>query len=243
MTPNYYVTALSELGQREIEGTKSNPRVLEYQTATGYNAKQDDVPWCGSFVAWCMKQNNIPYRFQTSAAAADWAKFGKALKKPVVGAIIVFPHHVGFFAGWINEKVGSFKLLSGNSGGANAGGGEVRFSNYSSMASVIAIRIPNKMPTPVVAKNVVNQPAVIGGGVAGVGAAASVGDVLTKVSDHKDEIADGLENAQGHLSNGQVLSIVAGLIVLAAVVWVVYSAIRKAQLEKKFSKPPSGGSE
>jgi uncharacterized protein (TIGR02594 family) len=229
-TPSYYNIAVAEIGQREVEGSKSNPRVLEYQTAAGYNAKQDDVAWCGSFVSWCLQQAGIPYRFDTGAQAADWAKFGKALKEPVVGAIMVWPHHVGFFAGWVDSKKKSFRLLSGNSGGAAAGGGEVRISTYGSLAGVIAIRWPDKMPVPQEIRNPLNNPAI-------KGTAGAVGGLAVLVTDNQDVILGAVDKVQDRISQGQIIAAVAAVVILFAVGYVIWSQTHGGMLAKKFSKP------
>lgn len=231
MTPNYYNFAVAEIGQREIEGSASNPRILQYQTAAGYNAKQDDVAWCGSFVSWCMKQAGVKYNSSTAAQAASWAKWGKAVKIPTVGTVMVFPHHVGFFAGWVSTVGGAWRLLSGNSGGASAGGGEVRISTYSNMSQVIGMRIPADMPTPAVVKNVVNSPVVKGTVVSG-------GAIVTAVVSNQDTILDNLEKAQSHFSSGTFITIVACIVAAVTVGYIVYQSIHSNMLAKKFATPP-----
>ncbi len=231
MTPEYYNIAVAELGVQEIPGTASNSRVLEYQAAAGYNAHQDDVAWCGSFVSWCMKKAGVKYRFATGAQAADWANWGKACKEPFVGAVVVFAHHVGFFAGWVDKSKKSFKLLSGNSGGKNANGGEVRISTYANMNSVIAVRMPEKMSTPGVIKNPINLPQVKGAGAIVAGAA-------TAIASNPSQVADGLEEAQNHFSSGTIISILAGIVILAGIGYIVWAAIHKNTQDKKFSAPP-----
>lgn len=231
MTPDYYNIAVAEIGQREIEGPTSNPRILEYQTASGYNAKQDDVPWCASFVSWVFAQAKIPYNKATSAEAASWATWGKPVKTPAVGTVIVFPHHVGFFAGWIDQKAGSFRLLSGNSGGAAAGGGEVRISTYQDMKNVIAMRVPEGMSTPAVTKNILNTPVVKGTGVI-------IGATAAAVSDNSDAIQTGLDKAQQKLTQGHFLGAVAAIVILVALGYTIYAVVHKNLVDKKLALPP-----
>ena len=98
--PHWLVIAYDELDTEEIGGAKANPRIIEYHAATTLRAKSDEVPWCSSFVNWCMKEAG--QRTTRSAAARSWAKYGKAcgLEK---GAVIVVSRgtnpahgHVGF---------------------------------------------------------------------------------------------------------------------------------------------------
>lgn len=229
MTPQYYNDALAEIGIREVAGPSSNPRVLEYQTAAGYNAKQDDVPWCASFMSWLMRKNNIKYRFATSAQAADWQYFGKALKTPVTGAVMVFPHHVTLFSSWVDDTKTVFWGLGGNQGGAAAGGGEVRLSKFK-IDDVIAIRWPDEVPLPTAASKPVNNPTIKGA--IAVGAA-----VVPVVAESSNEIVSGLGKAQSQLGTGTILGAVGGAVILIATAYIIVSAVQKRQLDKKFSNP------
>lgn len=106
--------AIKELGVTEIKGSKHNPRVIEYHATTG-KFKNDETPWCSSFVNWCITQANL--KGTNSAAAFSWRKYGKKLSKPAFGAIAIMTYsHVGFVAG-INSD-GRIVLLGGNQGDA-----------------------------------------------------------------------------------------------------------------------------
>lgn len=85
--PDYVKTALLEVGTHEIEGIKNNPRVLEYHATTG-KYSNDEVAWCGSFVAWVMIQNGIK-PVEVGERAKSWLTFGKSISKPVVGAVAI----------------------------------------------------------------------------------------------------------------------------------------------------------
>ena len=56
-------TAMGEIGVSEEKGKdKANKRILEYFKANKFWGKDDsggENAWCGSFVAWLMKENNI----------------------------------------------------------------------------------------------------------------------------------------------------------------------------------------
>ncbi|MCP3976271.1 MAG: TIGR02594 family protein [bacterium] len=110
-----------ETGIRDIRGPKSNPRVLEYHATTTGRFTQDDIPWCSSFVNWCIEQAGI--KGTGSAAARSWLSWngGERLSEPVPGCITVFARppnpshgHVAFFV----EKPGSesVTVLGGNQG-------------------------------------------------------------------------------------------------------------------------------
>lgn len=49
-----YLVAKTQLGQKEISGSKDNPKIVEYHDATTLKATDDETPWCASFVNWCL---------------------------------------------------------------------------------------------------------------------------------------------------------------------------------------------
>jgi uncharacterized protein (TIGR02594 family) len=79
-----------ELGQQEIHGATHNPRIVAYRQATGLRANDDEPPWCGSFVAWCLRDAGILYDTARAAAARSWLSWGRTLDKPTIGCIVVF---------------------------------------------------------------------------------------------------------------------------------------------------------
>lgn len=106
-----------EIGTREIPGRgKDNPRILEYHATTTYHAKQDEVPWCSSFLNWVVTKAGV--KGTNSAAARSWLYWGELCTDPVPGCIVVLKRgappsaHVGFF---IRRVEGGFiKVLGGN---------------------------------------------------------------------------------------------------------------------------------
>lgn len=139
--------ALAEEGVREKAGRQHNARILEYHATTALAARTDEVPWCASFVNWCLEQVGI--RGIRSARAADWGKFGVALDKPRYGCIVHIyrkprgvdgatgsssGNHVAFFVGQTATEI---RLLGGNQGD------RVKVSSYSlTQYTVKAMRWP-----------------------------------------------------------------------------------------------------
>ena len=108
----WFRIAMEELlqGVAEIKGPVHNPRIVEYHRGTTLKAKTDEVPWCSSFVNWCMQRSGTERTDR--ADARSWLSWGEAIKKPRVGCIVVFKRgllpwqgHVGFFVGFCGGKV------------------------------------------------------------------------------------------------------------------------------------------
>lgn len=115
-------TAEAEIGVSEKSGKrKANPRILEYFKASRYWGTDDSGAsnaWCGSFVAWVMKQNDITPVSKAFRAKA-WKDFGQKLERPVYGAIGIKSRkgggHVAFIVG-SNEDGTKYYMLGGNQG-------------------------------------------------------------------------------------------------------------------------------
>ncbi len=120
---NWLIIALKEVGQCEIRGGE-NARIIEYHASTTLKAREDEIPWCSSFINWCLKQAGITGT--NSAAAKSWLSWGRAIESPEKGCICVIKqkktghdaatgsasgYHVGFF---INSDFERIFLLGGN---------------------------------------------------------------------------------------------------------------------------------
>jgi|GEM_PF-1260357 uncharacterized protein (TIGR02594 family) len=114
--PAWISTAEAEIGQSELkESGKHNPRIVEYHGTTG-KFKDDETPWCASFVTWCFVKSG--FSGTGSARALSYQTFGKNVKKPAYGAVGVIDWgggkgHVGFVVGMQGKNV---LLLGGNQG-------------------------------------------------------------------------------------------------------------------------------
>lgn len=100
-SPPWLVAARNELdlGVAEVPGPGSNPRIEQYHAAVG-PAATDEVPWCASFVGWCLEVSG--FRSSRSPAAISYAQATFGPKLPSIewtppGAILVWPHHVAFY--------------------------------------------------------------------------------------------------------------------------------------------------
>lgn len=110
---SWFEIARREVGVKELRGIADNPRIITYHSTTTLRATDDEVPWCSSFVNWCMKTAGYPHT--KSAAAKSWLNYGRRIDKPVQGCIVVMTrtggNHVGFFDGFQNGMV---RVLGGN---------------------------------------------------------------------------------------------------------------------------------
>jgi uncharacterized protein (TIGR02594 family) len=121
--PKWLEVAEAEIGVLEKRGGE-NPRIIEYHAATSLKAKEDEIPWCASFVNWCLKQAVIAGT--GSAAAISFAAWGERITEPKEGCIVVIRqrkkgadqatgsasgNHVAFFQ---RIQDGRIYLLGGN---------------------------------------------------------------------------------------------------------------------------------
>lgn len=118
-------TAFKLIGTREIPGRGSAEAIMGWAhdlDITSYN--DDDIPWCGLFVAHCigaqLQDEALPNNLLRARA---WEKFGVPAAKPQLGAVMVFWRgstssglgHVGFYWAEDNE---AFHILGGNQSNA-----------------------------------------------------------------------------------------------------------------------------
>lgn len=110
--------ARAEIGVAEIIGPGDNPRIVAYHAKTSLHSKDDETPWCSSFVNWCL--HKAGYLGTGSAAARSWTNWGST-KGRTPGAIVVLwrgspdaaTGHVGFLDRLDGDHVW---LLGGNQG-------------------------------------------------------------------------------------------------------------------------------
>jgi uncharacterized protein (TIGR02594 family) len=83
-------------------------RFVGSRNPTGYRG-----PWCGAFMGMVARRSGM--RLPTGyLQAREWAKAGRRISGPRIGAIAVLRHHVGIVAGI--DRGGNPILVSGNHG-------------------------------------------------------------------------------------------------------------------------------
>ena len=113
---DYMDVAKSHLGVTEIKGIKNNELIVKWWIKLGAWFREDETPWCGLFVALCLKDTGyvVPTQFYR---ALKWADYGLPCSLGV-GAIAIMKRegggHVAFVAG--KTKEGKIVLLGGNQG-------------------------------------------------------------------------------------------------------------------------------
>lgn len=111
----WLTVAMAELGQSEGRNGASNPRIEAYHATTTLGARPDSVPWCSSFVNFCLQEAGIAGT--RSAAARSWLGWGTDAADFTEGCIVVLSRgnppkgHVGFYVG---RESGRIRLLGGN---------------------------------------------------------------------------------------------------------------------------------
>lgn len=120
--PLWYKVAKRFEGLREVPGIGHNHTILGWLESLKAWWRDDETPWCGVFVAYCLKEAGLPYP-KLYMRAKSWVDYGSLLRpdRLAPGAILVFDRagggHVGFYAG---EDAGFYYVFGGNqSNGVN----------------------------------------------------------------------------------------------------------------------------
>jgi uncharacterized protein (TIGR02594 family) len=138
--PPWMMEARKLIGVREIRGQQHSPAIMamirdagpqparDGQPARrgwlGITVKDDETPWCGTFVAACLARSGfLAPAGAIGVRAMWWAGYGTPLPlaaPPPVGAIAVFNRTGGGHVGFIESANadGSLNILGGNQGDA-----------------------------------------------------------------------------------------------------------------------------
>lgn len=109
--PRWFTVALSESGVRQLPGGESCRRIEEYHRSIGQKEWNDRVPWCSSFLNWCVQ--NAGLAGTNSALARSWLDWGSELQEPKLGCVVVLWRgsrgsqfgHVGLYLRETEEQV------------------------------------------------------------------------------------------------------------------------------------------
>ena len=217
MNPSWMQIALDEQGQAELTGNRHNARILEYHSVTTLKAKEDEVPWCSSFVSWCLTKAGLVST--ASARAKSYESWGVPIKKPVYGAIVTFTRngggHVGFYTG---QRDGKWLILGGNQSN------RVSIASYDP-SKVTSIRWPTSVPLPNAVAPLSKSGVIQGSVLTGLATAGSIGAGLI-------ENAPSVDQAQRWIGQGGYVALVLGILALVGVIWTIVSRVNgKKQAE------------
>ncbi|MDQ9009049.1 TIGR02594 family protein [Acinetobacter gerneri] len=113
----WMVEAKKHLGLKEnTSKTAHNPTILKWLKTLGAWWQEDETPWCGTFVAWCLKTAGVAYP-KHWYRALDYVNYGSKLAKPAYGCVAIKTRngggHVCFVAGR-DSKTGKLVCIGGN---------------------------------------------------------------------------------------------------------------------------------
>lgn len=121
--PRWLTYARSLMGTREIVGPKHSAVIMGWikrlgTKVLGVVVKDDETPWCGTFMAEVMSKAGLTPP-QVAVRASSWAAWGTNISAPRLGAVLVFTRsgggHVGIYVG---ERSDAYRVLGGNQGNA-----------------------------------------------------------------------------------------------------------------------------
>lgn len=116
--PHWFDIAKSYIGTKEVPGRQTSGTIRSWLERLGAWWRDDETPWCGVFVAYCLREAGQPVPQHWMRALA-WKDYGSNLRSTHVtlGAVLVFERkgggHVGFYVG---ENATHFYVLGGNQG-------------------------------------------------------------------------------------------------------------------------------
>lgn len=114
--PKILVEAIKLFGIKEIVGKEHNKTILAWAEKLGLKNTyvNDEIPWCGLFVAICCKNANKEI-VKSPLWARDWLNWGTKETIAMLGDILIFSRngggHVGFYVG---EDKKAYHVLGGN---------------------------------------------------------------------------------------------------------------------------------
>lgn len=118
--PKWLELAIAEIGQREVSGAKSNPRIQAYREMAGIKLEGDDgvVPWCAIFVNAMLASAGIKTSGSGMARSFASSKNFEKLAAPMVGCVTVISSNRGAASGHVffytAENGLLFQALGGN---------------------------------------------------------------------------------------------------------------------------------
>jgi uncharacterized protein (TIGR02594 family) len=117
-----FMEAVSQLGQKEIEGPEDNPTIVNFAKESGFEWVDDDeTPWCSIFMNWCALKADLERSGKVNARS--WLLVGDKTENPEPGDVVVlwrgsvdsWQGHVGILFGFSKDTKRVY-ILGGNQG-------------------------------------------------------------------------------------------------------------------------------
>lgn len=150
LEPLHLIEARRWIGEREVVGKGSNPRILRAIQSVGARVlgiaySDDDIAWCGGIMAaWIATVYPAEVLPNVAVRAKSWASFGVALTAPALGAVMVYDRKGGgHVALYLGETATHWILLGGNQGNRVS-----IMARPKSQGEPTAIRWPRSIPLP-----------------------------------------------------------------------------------------------
>ncbi|MFU8925114.1 TIGR02594 family protein [Acinetobacter puyangensis] len=107
----WMIEAKKHIGLKEnTSKTAHNPTILKWLKSLGAWWSEDETPWCGVFVAWCLKQSSVAYPKHWYRALA-YTEGGAKLLKPAYGCVAIKTRTGGGHVCFVAGKTSSGKLV------------------------------------------------------------------------------------------------------------------------------------
>ncbi len=121
-SPLILVEALKLYGTTEVVGRVHNPDIMGWSKELGGAISRvyvaDEIPWCGLFIAICVKRAEYT-PVNNALWALSWSAWGAPVRTPMLGDVLTFTRkgggHVGLYVG---EDVQAYHVLGGNQSNA-----------------------------------------------------------------------------------------------------------------------------
>lgn len=121
--PKILREALSHYGTLEIRGKDNNPDITKWAKEIGGNVgdvyTNDEIPWCGLFLAICAKRAGYAVP-KDPLWALNWGTFGVAQPVAMLGDVLTFIRktttgaRAGHVALYVGEDEAAYHVLGGN---------------------------------------------------------------------------------------------------------------------------------
>ncbi len=121
--PKMLLEGLSHMGVLEHKGRDNNPDITDWAKEIGGNVKDvyrnDEIPWCGLFMAICAKRSGYAVP-KDPLWALNWGTFGVSQTQAMLGDVLTFIRKTaegrtaGHVAIYVGEDDAAYHTLGGN---------------------------------------------------------------------------------------------------------------------------------